>query len=240
MDRALALVFTVVIGFAPVARAQCAAGRVVNEATAGRCCWPGQRWDAEAARCEGPPRCPAGHVAEGERCVASRSTSSFVETPPAGYAPASSGLSSPPPSMGPGSWSRGPSPQSARRTVTSPIEELVMAGGVTAIIGYGFHVVVGALAVAYGTVNGWMPLIPLAGGFIWAGAEASGGASAGQAIEMIMGITGSAVQSVGLILMIVGGLAQETSVVGPRGGSSLAPEVVPGPGDAGLAVRWRL
>ncbi|HBQ10183.1 MAG TPA: hypothetical protein DEF51_02995, partial [Myxococcales bacterium] len=50
--------------------AQCASGREVGPDTAGRCCWPGQRFDDERGRCEGPPsRCPSGWGAAGDECV---------------------------------------------------------------------------------------------------------------------------------------------------------------------------
>jgi hypothetical protein len=39
-------------------------------ATGDRCCWPGQRWSAAAARCSGAPRCPPGTDARGETCAA--------------------------------------------------------------------------------------------------------------------------------------------------------------------------
>lgn len=48
----------------------CAPGRVAGPETAGRCCWPGQRWSESRARCEGPPQCPQGFAAEGDECVA--------------------------------------------------------------------------------------------------------------------------------------------------------------------------
>jgi hypothetical protein len=47
----------------------CAPGRVVTDTTAGNCCWPGQTWSSSAARCEGPPSCPAGYGGDGAGCV---------------------------------------------------------------------------------------------------------------------------------------------------------------------------
>ena len=52
-----------------VGAAQCAGGRAVSEATAGRCCWPGQRWDDERGRCAGEVGCPEGGRASGEGCA---------------------------------------------------------------------------------------------------------------------------------------------------------------------------
>ncbi|MCC6877651.1 MAG: hypothetical protein IT378_25305 [Sandaracinaceae bacterium] len=68
--RAVLLALAMGWAGASPAVAQCAEGRVASEASAGRCCWPAQRWNASAARCEGPPRCPSGRVAEGDTCVA--------------------------------------------------------------------------------------------------------------------------------------------------------------------------
>jgi hypothetical protein len=66
---------------ASVAAAQtCAPGRIASEESAGRCCWPGQTWSAEHARCEGVPTCPAGYGGEGETCVALAAPP--VATPP--------------------------------------------------------------------------------------------------------------------------------------------------------------
>ena len=51
-----------------IASAQdCAEGR---ERVDGRCCWPGQSWSDERARCEGAPRCPDALVEHGESCLA--------------------------------------------------------------------------------------------------------------------------------------------------------------------------
>jgi hypothetical protein len=54
------------------ATTQCAPGRVVGPSTAGRCCWPDQAWNDTYGRCAGPPRCPAGLIAEGDNCVSAR------------------------------------------------------------------------------------------------------------------------------------------------------------------------
>lgn len=49
-------------------RPACAEGR--ERLAEGRCCWPGQRWSEEQARCSGPPTCPEPLVEHGDACVA--------------------------------------------------------------------------------------------------------------------------------------------------------------------------
>lgn len=74
--RHLTLVSSVaLLLFAPTAaHAQdaCTEGRVRTSETAGRCCWPGQRWATDVRRCDGPPSCPSGLVADGDSCIAPR------------------------------------------------------------------------------------------------------------------------------------------------------------------------
>lgn len=67
-DLALSITLTLACLLAQsTASAQtCADGRV---ATSGYCCWPGQTFDANAGRCSGPPRCPAGWSGSGADCV---------------------------------------------------------------------------------------------------------------------------------------------------------------------------
>lgn len=66
---ARAMMFAVLLAAAPsITSAQdCAEGR---ERVDGRCCWPGQSWSVERARCEGAPRCPEALVEHGESCLA--------------------------------------------------------------------------------------------------------------------------------------------------------------------------
>lgn len=62
----------VMLGSRAEAQEACGEGRVRSADTAGRCCWPGQSWASDLRRCEGPPTCPVGLVAEGDSCVPSR------------------------------------------------------------------------------------------------------------------------------------------------------------------------
>ena len=62
----ITLGWVVVVGLvAASARAQCRDGRVPT--AEGECCWPAQTWNG--ARCAGPPSCPETRVAEGDACV---------------------------------------------------------------------------------------------------------------------------------------------------------------------------
>jgi hypothetical protein len=74
------LLATAVLAPAPARAQACAEGRVASEATAGRCCWPGQVWAAETGSCSGAPVCPSPFVAHGETCVVV--ASAVPEAPP--------------------------------------------------------------------------------------------------------------------------------------------------------------
>lgn len=65
--RALAALLLLSALGSRAAAQECAEGRIRVE---GRCCWPGQSWSTELARCEGEPACPIGLVAHGETCAA--------------------------------------------------------------------------------------------------------------------------------------------------------------------------
>lgn len=80
----VALAISPFLGPTTVRAQTCAEGRVASTDTEGRCCWPGQRWSAAAARCDGPPTCPPGRVAEGDACVPSAAP---AVGPPSGVAP---------------------------------------------------------------------------------------------------------------------------------------------------------
>jgi hypothetical protein len=70
MSRVSATLFALVLAVPAIASAQpeaCPRGQVRWE---GHCCWPGQTWSDTAARCVGPPACPAGFAAHGDSCVA--------------------------------------------------------------------------------------------------------------------------------------------------------------------------
>lgn len=235
-ELAFALALVMGLGLAQVARAQCAEGREISEDTAGRCCWPGQRWDDQDGRCEGPPRCPPGRFAEGDTCVAPSTTSGYVGAPSAGYGATSATLGAP----SSGYMPPVPAQGQQSRLVRSPIEELVITGALITISAYSYSIIAGSLLLG-SWVNGspWLMYIPLAGGFIYPAFDSSSYGSSGTGDGF--GIPGAALQTIGLILMIVGAAAKETSVVVPqrRWAASLEPEVVSGPGEAGVGLRWR-
>ena len=138
-----AWVLVVVVScFAASARAQeCAEGRVASEATAGRCCWPGQAWDAEHGRCSGPPSCPAGRVAEGDACV---SPSAPVVVPSA------------------------PPPVAPSGPVHRMYDEHVIGGIATLAAAYLVTAVVGTVdGTWYDDASGLFCWIPIAGGVLW-------------------------------------------------------------------------
>jgi hypothetical protein len=191
------------------ASAQCAEGRVVSESTAGRCCWPAQHWNAEAGRCEGPPSCPAGRVAAGDDCALAAPVASPAIVPV--HAPYAGPLA---PEL---------------RTRTTFDEGLVIAGTTTLVVGYVYSLIVGG--VFFGGA-GYMAFIPVIGGFLWLIPFLPYG--------LYFGIAGSVVQTVGLITLIVG-LVQRVEVYAGgdrphRAGGG--PTITPGPGEAGLGLRW--
>jgi hypothetical protein len=47
----------------------CAPGQVAAPKSGGKCCFPGQSWNAKESRCAGKPQCPAGTVASRETCI---------------------------------------------------------------------------------------------------------------------------------------------------------------------------
>jgi hypothetical protein len=52
----------------PAGEEECREGRVRGEATAGHCCWPGQKWSDPRESCAGAPAsCPPGHEPRAER-----------------------------------------------------------------------------------------------------------------------------------------------------------------------------
>lgn len=102
-------------------------------------------------------------------------------------------------------------------------EGLIIAGSVTLGVGWLTSSVFGIIG------SNPILFIPLAGGAIHAPVNGTGGGIA-------LGVSVSGVQLVGLIILIAG-LAHHHPNAPPR--ASLLPELVPGPGQAGLGARWR-
>lgn len=100
---------------------------------------------------------------------------------------------------------------------------LIIAGSVTLGVGWLTSSVFGIIG------SNPILFIPLAGGVIHAPMNGTGGGIA-------LGLSVSGVQIIGLIILIAG-LAHHHPNEPPRAG--LLPELVPGPGQAGLGLRWR-
>jgi hypothetical protein len=175
------LTFVVALGVASTASAQCAEGRVANDQTQGRCCWPGQSWNPETALCTGPPACPAGRVAQGEDCVlsagvgaapgagtvqvqgqAQQTDASGVPQAPAGYGQ----QQQQPQQQQQGTYYQATPTQPVQtppmRTVTRPRTGLMIPGFIMFGAGYGIAVAV-ALTECYEC--GWFA-VPFAGPMI--------------------------------------------------------------------------
>ena len=141
---ALVLASCLVWVSASPASAQCAGGRVVTPATAGRCCWPGQSWSNAFGRCEGPPVCPAGAFASGDDCVAGGAPSGAVAVVTPGM-----GLQA--------------------RTYQQSIVWMIVTGSVTWGLAYVLTIAVTAAVGAQGYEIG-INAIPLAGPWVCLGA----------------------------------------------------------------------
>lgn len=101
---------------------------------------------------------------------------------------------------------------------------LVVAGSVMLGVGYLTSATIGLLA------DNPILLIPVVGGLIHAPVNGTGGGIA-------LGLSVSAVQIVGLVLLIVGAVANIPNEDDEM--ASLMPQLVPGPGEAGGGLRWR-
>jgi len=219
----------VVLGSAGEVAAQCAPGRVVTDATAGRCCWPGQTWDDERARCDGPPACPSGWGATGDECVR-------VESAPAQPSAATSHPAAPRPAPIPIAATSDGHHYVGFRTVRRPVRGLWLTGVVLLSLAYTYNIVVGAVwlnSSSCDAQSSWANWIPIAGGFVWAGV--ADGCGYGSSLGLWMGTPGSAVQTLGLILLTIGLLTRQSAQVPDDG-----PRLTSGPGDVGLALAWDL
>ena len=234
--------------------AQCASGREVGPDTAGRCCWPGQRFDDERGRCEGPPsRCPSGWGAAGDECVqqaapppsTSTGTSTASEPRYGDYAPQPAAGAQPwYGEAGTGSPSYGqPAPgweRPAQSTRTEPIMGVMQTGLMLLAIGFGssmgFAIAASQQYSYYGTDAWAFGFVSLVGGFVW-GATGSG-------YGLTLGIPASVVQLLGFVMAIAGGAARRPAAAPVRlhGDVDLpalgSPRVTGGPGEAGVGLEW--
>lgn len=240
--------------------AQCASGREVGPDTAGRCCWPGQRFDDERGRCEGPPsRCPSGWGAAGDECVqqaAPPSTSTGTSTaseprygdyapqPAAGAQPwyGEAGTGSPSYGQPAPGWERPP-----ESTRTEPIMGVMQTGLMFLAVGFGssmgFAIATSQQYTYYSTPSSWpFGFVPLVGGFAWGISDAS--YCCGSKLGLALGIPASVVQLLGFVMAIAGGAARRPAAAPVRLHGDLdlpalgSPRVTGGPGEAGVGLEW--
>lgn len=79
--RLIAIAALVLAAPLSVQAQECAGGRAAT--AEGYCCWPGQHWDVDHARCDGPPSCPAPLAASGNECIAEGVVPPAEAPPPA-------------------------------------------------------------------------------------------------------------------------------------------------------------
>jgi hypothetical protein len=252
----VALAATASMAVTSRARAQCAEGRVANEQTQGRCCWPGQTWSPDTTLCTGPPTCPEGRVAQGEDCVpaagaatgtagAAGGTATVTATGDTGAAPsAQTQVPTAPPGYGgqpqPGqpmqqgygqTYQAAPAqPPPPTRTVMRVRKGLLIPGAIVFGVTYGIAVV-SAIEVEYG----WLA-IPFVGPFILMDevdpdADGAGYAYAGLALWGLA-------QAAGFTMAILGiTLKQEVEVRADLGnGRDIALVPFTPPGGGGVAL----
>lgn len=252
----VALVAALLVAAPSIAGAQdCAEGR---ERVDGRCCWPGQTWSAERARCEGAPRCPEVLVEHGEACLAPAATAFPTRAP--GEELDIAGAPVPPvyrASLRAGWPERealGATELARPVRVRGEDETLIIAAMVVFDVGWimGWMIPVleeltggGCRAFGGGTTgscNSWpFAFIPVAGGITSGMTNFSGGGRVNFGFGIGLGSPSVILQSVGIIAIAIA-LANETTEMGyqpledePR---TAGARLVPGaPGaDAGLSL----
>lgn len=225
--RVLGWLFVAVVGSsASMVSAQCAPGRVANEATGGRCCWPGQSWSNEQSRCEGPPTCPAGMWGEGADCVAATPPHAEIPSPPAAQPAPAAPRYAPPIEAEP----RAP-------TETEPIVGLAVAGGVSLGVTYLATVVGTAINMAScysGCEEFALNFIPVVGPIAWVAYD-SGRYSGYSTMTAVFYFPASIIQAVSFTLLLAGVIIQRPARAAPR---SWQPELTGGPGNVGMGLRW--
>ncbi len=214
----------------PAQVSACTGGRMVTSLTAGRCCWPAQSWNDERARCEGPPSCPSGMVAEGDRCSAptppqpppAQPPAATYQPPPAAAAPPASG------------WEPG---FEREEEGSEPIMGLFIAG--VSMLG-AMYLGTAAVSVAVMTSccsNGFAAInfIPVLGPIIYTPTEFSSSSDA----WVYFYFPATIIQSVSFVMMIAGlAIRRPTGRRGSRRASGATPELVGGPGELGAGLRW--
>lgn len=195
---------------------ECAGGRVASSATRGRCCWPGQTWSDEHARCAGPPRCPDGMAAEGDACVGS---AALVAAPPAAYHEAAPPSSEPPAALAWPLVSTDIGHGVLNPRIARSSNEALLISGVTLLgVGYLASILTGVFdQTGYncwsGSCNTWpFAFIPGVGGVL-AGTVSLSGSRYSIGWGMAMGIPAGVTQLVGLALLIAGLMSENEELV---------------------------
>ncbi len=225
----------------------CSGGRVVGPETAGRCCWPGQSWSEEDARCTGAPRCPAGLAGSGDTCVPSAAPS-----PESGslFEPVSPELSPPPPAAAPAqqalTWPLVSSdlghgvvnPREVRRNAG---HGLIVTGITLLAAGYVVAGIAGGLDQAfdscgYGGCDSWpLAFVPIVGGVL-AGIVHFNGYRDSTLFGLGVGIPAAVVQSVGLILLIAGLVSHDEELVPAMYAGQARIQILPYAGSTGAGL----
>lgn len=236
MTRLATLTLALTLLPASFVGAQCLEGRVATEQSGGRCCWPGQTWNDEAARCEGAPQCPDGFGGEGDQCVQLNIGEPAPTYPPAQppaspqqYAPAQTAPQRPnyahpvPPNRA--SWQPAPRPAG-----TEPIIGLAIAGGVSFGATY-IATVIGTAFELMSCCNGEVGFnfIPVVGPVLYVATSSSRASGFG----ITMFTSSAVVQAVTLTLMAAGLIVQRPR----RVRRAWQAELIGGPGDAGVGGR---
>lgn len=232
MTRSIAVLIALVGSVVPSpVDAQCHEGRVSSEDTDGRCCWPGQRWSDERARCVGPPRCPSGLVSEGDTCVRSMAPA----PPPA--------VASPPPTQISSHWPEAGGPPARHvRVEVGRLDNrgLVGTGSGFVALGYLSQFLGAIMGLAAGTTCerefGAVALIPIAG--LAAGSVVLTGCGRNGDLALGVGLGLAAFELIGIIMLIRGAVGDRQAVLTP---SAQPIAIVPFVGDraAGLSARLR-
>lgn len=210
-----------------------------NDATGGRCCWPGQAWSVEHGRCEGPPACPEGLVAHGDDCVAPHARAE--SDAPAARGPAVSLGGDPEAArlrelFGERFGERYPqsdAPPVEMRTRRESLIGLYVSGYVVLAIAATYAGIMGTIALSSccGNNAAWTMYIPLVGGVAWPLADETSYPSGW------LGIPATVVETVA-ISMIIAGYLLERDVSVPHYASAI-PRVTGGPGEVGLGLGWQ-
>lgn len=217
--------------------AQCAEGRVANEQTQGRCCWPGQAWNPETSLCTGAPACPAGRVGQGDDCVVAAGAGQPVQaqgTAPVPVAPTGYEAQAQPQAQ-PQPYYQQPVPAAQPAGPVRTEERMRTGLLIPGVIMFGVSYSI-ALLTGIGAEYGYLA-IPFAGPFILAGdfVDSGGTGSDGTDALGVIGLSAWGLVQLGGAVMFILGLTLKQTVevradLGEGRSVALAPYEVPGGG----------